>query len=301
MVPPAKGILAALWTPLDARGRVLRPALAAHLAFLRQRGVKGVLALGSTGEFPRFDLRQRSAVLEAVAEAAGPLPVVANVSAIRLDEVIALGQLARSLRLPGVALMAPYFYPLSQADLLEFFLRAAEGIGLPVCLYNFPELAGNRIALETVSAFADRAPLFALKQSGGEFAYHRPLIALGREKHFSVFSGADTRLPEVFALGAAGCIGGLANFVPELMVSIFQAAAKKRAGTAAAAAEQMKTVGRLVDQISFPLNIAAGLEARGLRPGAPKTVVSPTTAALYRKVAAELGALFDSLALSRSG
>jgi 4-hydroxy-tetrahydrodipicolinate synthase len=63
----------------------------------------------------------------------------------------------------------------------------------------------------------------------------------------------------------------------------------------------MKTVGRLVDQISFPLNIAAGLEARGLRPGAPKTVVSPTTAALYRKVAAELGALFDSLALSRSG
>ena len=83
--------------------------------------------------------------------------------------------------------------------MLEFFLRAAEAVDLPFCLYNFPELTGNRIGLETIAAFAERAPMAAIKQSGAEFAYHRPLIRLGHEKGFTVFSGADARLPEVFS------------------------------------------------------------------------------------------------------
>src|SRR5437763_14056073 len=104
--------------------------------------------------------------------------------------------------------------------MLAYFLHVADEVGLPVMLYNFPELTGKRIDLPTIAAFADRAPMCAIKQSGGEFAYHADLVALGREKHFAVMSGADTRLPEVFALGAAGCIGGLVNIVPELMITI---------------------------------------------------------------------------------
>ena len=68
-------------------------------------------------------------------------------------------------------------------------------------LYNFPELTGKRIDLPTIAAFADRAPMIGIKQSGGEFAYHQDLIALGREKGFAVMSGSDTRLPEVFQAG----------------------------------------------------------------------------------------------------
>jgi 4-hydroxy-tetrahydrodipicolinate synthase len=100
-------------------------------------------------------------------ELAALLPVIADISAIRLDEVIALGRFARRLGLPGVVLMAPHFYPMSQADLLEFFLRAADGVDLPICLYNFPELTSNRIGLETVAAFADRAAMAGIKQRRG--------------------------------------------------------------------------------------------------------------------------------------
>ena len=97
--------------------------------------------------------------------------------------------------------MPPSFYSVSDADQLAFFLHAADAAQLPVMLYNFPELTGNRIAMDTIAAFGDRAPMVAIKQSGREFEYHNELIALGREKGFVVFSGADTRLPEVFALG----------------------------------------------------------------------------------------------------
>ena len=43
----------------------------------------------------------------------------------------------------------------SQADVLAYFLYVADVVGLPVMLYNFPELAGKRIELETIAAFLE--------------------------------------------------------------------------------------------------------------------------------------------------
>lgn len=290
---PREGIFAALAIPTDAEGRVMRPALTEHLDWLRARGVHGVLALGSTGEFPYFTVKERKAILGVVAELAAPLPVIANISDIRPQAVAELGRFARRLELPGVAIVPPYFYPVSDADQLAFFEHVAEAAQLPVMLYNFPELTGNRIAIETVAAFAERQPMAAIKQSGGEFSYHEALIALGREKNFAVFSGADTRLPEAFGLGAAGCIGGLVNFVPEDMVTIFNLCRKGEPGDPEPPRARLSEVGQWLDRLTFPLNVAAGMEARGLHPGHPKAIVSPASAARYGEIVAGLRACFE--------
>jgi 4-hydroxy-tetrahydrodipicolinate synthase len=292
------GIYSAQWIPTDEHGRVQRESLAAHIDFERRAGISGLLALGSTGEFPFFTLAERRDVLTTVAELAAPLSVIANISDIRPRDAIELGLHAKSLGIATVALMPPMFYPVSPADLLEYFLHVADAVGLPVMLYNFPELAGKRIDLETVAAFADRAPMIAFKQSGGEFEYHRELIALGREKAFAVMSGADTRLPDAFALGASGAIGGLVNIVPELMVDLFRAHGRGESGHGRDAAASMKEIGRIMERLSFPLNVAAGLEARGFDPGAPKRVVSPESLALYGEIVSELKTLFDRLGLT---
>ncbi len=294
---PKKGVFAALWIPTDARGRLMKRALSAHLAFLRRSGVHGVLALGSTGEFIRMNLAQRHEVLETVAELAGTLTVLANITSIRLDEAVTLGKFARRLGLPGVALMPPIFFPVSQADMLEFFLRAADGVQLPFYLYNFPELTSNRIGLETIAQFADRAEMAGIKQSGGEFAYHRDLIALGERKKFAVFSGADTRLPEVFALGAAGCIGGLVNFVPEPMVNLYHVHREGAPGDGKRDAARMREIGPVVDRLLFPLSVATGMEARGFDPGAPKTVVSAESAKIYRGIVKDFCRMFKAWGL----
>jgi len=294
-----RGIYSAQWIPTDASGRVDRPSLAAHLDFERRAGVSGLLALGSTGEFPFFTVNERRAVLATLVELAAPLKVIANISEIRPRAAIELGKHAKELGLPSVALMPPMYYPMSQADILAYLLHVADSVGLPVMLYNFPELAGKRIELETIAALAEQAPMVAIKQSGGDLGYHRELIALGREKKFVVMSGADTRLPEVFALGAAGCIGGLVNIVPELMVQIDTVHRMREQGDATAAATTMQEIGRILDQLTFPLNVAAGLEASGYWPGAPKMVVSAESRALYDRIVAELAALFERLELPR--
>ena len=286
------GIYSAQWIPVDATGRIDRASLAAHIEFERQHDIAGLLALGSTGEFPHFSIDERKQVLAAVAELAAPLPVIANISDIRPRAAIELGRFAKSLGIPAVGLMPPPFYPMGQDDVLAFFLHVAEAVDVPVMLYNFPELTGKRIDLDTAAAFADRAPMAAIKQSGGEFAYHRDLVALGREKGFAVMSGADTRLPEVFALGGAGCIGGLVNIVPELMVEIHRACTSGRAAEITQTAARMVELGRVIDQLAFPPNVAAGLAARGFSPGASKSILSAQSQQLYAKIVAELSALF---------
>ena len=292
------GIFSAQWIPTDADGVVRRESLAAHLAFERGHGIKGVLALGSTGEFPHFTVPERKHVLATLAELAAPLALIANVTDIRPRAAIELGRQAKALGYSAIALMPPVFFPVSQADMLAYFLHVADAVDLPVMLYNFPELTGKRIDLATVAAFAKRAPMCAIKQSGGEFAYHRELIALGREKKFVVMSGADTRLPEVFKLGAAGCIGGLVNIVPELMVAIHAAGPGAATTEVKLAAARMKEVGAVVDRLTFPLNVGAGLEARGFDPGVPKTVVSAGSAKLYRGIVRDLRRMFKSWGLT---
>lgn len=274
-------------------GRVDRASLAAHLNFERRAGISGVLGLGSTGEFPHFTIDERKQVLALLTELAAPLPVIANVTDIRPKAAIELGRYAKTLGLPAIALMPPVFFPVSQADMLAYFLHVADNVGLPVMLYNFPELTGKRIDLPTIAAFAQRAPMAAIKQSGGEFDYHRDLIALGSEMNFMVMSGADTRLQEVFKLGGAGCIGGLVNLVPELMVTIDRVCRQGLAGDAKPAAAAMTELGGIIEQLTFPLNVAAGLEARGFNPGVPKTIVSPESREIYRKLVAELVAFFE--------
>ncbi len=296
--PLPQGIFSAQWIPTDAAGAVDRAALAAHIDFERRAGVRGILALGSTGEFPHFSPAERIQLLGTVAALASGLTLYANVTDIRPRAAIEVGRAAKSLGYAAIAIMPPMFYPVSQADILAHSLHIAEGVGLPVMLYNFPELCGKRLDLGTVAAFADRAPMVAIKQSGAEFAYHRELVALGREKNFAVMSGADTRLAEVFGLGAAGCIGGLVNLVPEFMVELHRVCALGQPGDVTAATARMKEVGRIIDQLAFPLNVGAGLEARGFRPGVPKNVVSPESRALYAKIVAELRAAFTAWGLA---
>lgn len=295
------GIFAAQWIPTDAAGRLERGKLEALLGFERRAGISGVLALGSTGEFLFFSPDERKAVITAVMECAAPLPVIVNISDVRPRVAIELGRFARHAGAAAVSLMAPMFYPVSQADMLAYFTRVADAVELPVMLYNFPELTGKKIAVETVAAFAERAAMCAIKQSGGEFDYHRELIALARQKHFVVMSGADTRLPEVFALGGAGCIGGLVNLVPELMVRIAQACRDGRRTEVSADAARMIEVGKIVDRLTFPLNVAAGIAARGFEPGEPKAIVSSESRALYDGIVAELRDKFAAWGLMGEG
>lgn len=298
MTLPREGVIAALWTPTDSDGRLLPGELKTNLAFLQRRGIHGLMVLGSTGEFLHVALPDRERFLELVCAQSGALPLMVNISHIRPAAVAELGRHARELGAASAALMAPWFYPLAQADLAEFFVRAGEAAGLPLFLYNFPERTGHRIGLETIAAVADRVRLAGVKQSGAEFDYHRDLVALGREKNFVVLTGGECRLAEAMPLGVSGCVSGLANAAPEMVLEIYQAAKAGDANRAGLATARVKRLVSVLAELEFPLDVAAAMEARGLPAGQPKQVVSAATRARYQRVVGHVRTLYAEWGLA---
>jgi dihydrodipicolinate synthase/N-acetylneuraminate lyase len=284
-----EGIFCALWTPTDDRGRILDSALRDNIEFLKKYPLRGLLVLGSTGQFPFLDIDCRRRMIETVASCAGNLELIVNVSDIRPQAVAELARVSKQTGASAISLLPPYFYPVAQEDLQEFFVRAAEPAQLPLFLYNFPERTGNRIDLETISAVADRVHLAGVKQSGQEFDYHKDLAQLGQQRGFVVLTGADTRLPEALPLGVSGCVSGLANAVPDLVLAAYSAA-RNGAGND----RRLIELSRLTQSLRFPLDVAAAMRARGLGIGAYKGTVSKATEELLEKASAEIRTLFSS-------
>src|SRR5262245_20701261 len=118
-----EGIYCALWTPTDQTGEILWSSLERHLGWVLNSGIRGIMALGSTGEFVHLTLDQRKEVLERVTRAAKELgrQVIANVSDVQIRNAVALASHAKSIGVDCVSVLPPWFFPAEQRDLAEFF------------------------------------------------------------------------------------------------------------------------------------------------------------------------------------
>ncbi len=289
-----EGIYCALWTPTDQNGNILWQVFEKHLAFVLGTPVKGIMALGSTGEFVHLTVTQRKQILERVTTEckARGRGVIANVSDIQVRNVIDLARHAKHAGVTCVSVLPPWYYALEQRDLAEFFIEVAFASEAPLALYNYPEVTGKKIELETIERVAKRVSLVAVKQSGADFGYHKDLLKLGKELGFVVMSGADTRLEDILELGCTGTVSGLANAIPDILCGIFE---NFRNGQRSP--KQTAFVSELLKRISpvlFPFNVKGAIAGRGFETGAPKMPVSSETRATYERVLEDVKTLYQS-------
>jgi 4-hydroxy-tetrahydrodipicolinate synthase len=276
-----QGVIPAVWTPTDGDGKLLKGALRKNIDAMVAAGADALLVLGSTGEFIHLSTEQRKEVLEAALEFAGKTPVLTNISHTNPRVAADLGRHAKASGAVGVSLLAPWFYPVSEDDLVAFFVAAGNAVELPLTIYNFREMTGKRLTPEIARRIGAEVKIGGWKQSAGEMEEHRGFVEVGKELGFNVVTGWDTHLVEAMALGAKGVVAGLANVVPELVVQIYKLTAAKKYEETREPARQMRKIGELISALEFPLNVAAAMEARGREVGAPKSVMSSQTRVRY--------------------
>src|SRR3954468_3936251 len=216
------GVIPAVWTPTDRDGKLLKDALRRNIEAMIAAGADSLLVLGSTGEFIHLTTEQRKEVLDAAIEFGGSTPILTNISHTNPRTVAELGRHAKASGAVAVSLLAPWFFPLNEDDLVAFFAAAGNAVDLPLTLYNFEAMTGKRLTPEIVRRIGAEAKIGGLKHSAGEMDEHRGFVEVGRELGFNVVTGWDTHMPEAMALGAKGVVAGLANVAPELVVKIFK-------------------------------------------------------------------------------
>ena len=260
------GVLVALASPLHEDGSVDEAAIGRLVDHVVAGGVHGVLALGSTGESASLDEPSRRKVLRAVVEAAnGRVPVLCGVAQSHLAATLAEVQAAKDLGAEAVLVAPPFYYPMSQPQLLDFFRQVAAGSPLPVMLYNIPQFTKVVAEAATVATLAREGTIRGIKDSSRDFEYFEGVCLATREMPaFRLFTGSDSMLLASLAMGGSGTICGAGNIAPEWVVRIYDAYVR---GDIPAAREAQDRLYRLVMAVRdgiFPSAIKAALQLMGI-------------------------------------
>jgi 4-hydroxy-tetrahydrodipicolinate synthase len=284
------GAWAPILTPFDRELHLDLGALRAHVAWLRARGIEGLVACGSNGEFASLSTTEKRRLLETLAEVRGELALVAGIAGTSFGEALELGEVARELGCDALLVLPP-LYPrkLEPEGLRGFFGRTLDHAGLPALLYHLPQ--GSGVSLEALlEAAADHPLAIGIKDSSGDPAA-LPRIR-ERFARARVFLGGDGRILEGLRADAVGSITAAANCVPELVRAIYDAF---RAGDLARAEREQERLARVRGAMEAHVLPAAAkvlLRARGLEVGGvrlPLLDLAPTAAAaLAAAVDAEL-------------
>jgi dihydrodipicolinate synthase/N-acetylneuraminate lyase len=142
-------------------------------------------------------------------------------------ETIAMAEFAARAGATAVVLAPPYYYPLSQADLIRWVTAIASECPLPIYLYNLPNPKHVRYTLDTLKICSEISGVIGFKDSSGDFAFLQATLALFREwPEFAIFVGPENLLTKSLLKGAHGGISGGANVFPGAYAALYEAFSK---------------------------------------------------------------------------
>ena len=217
-------IVPALLTPFDAAGAVDRDALRAHVGWLVDQGVDGIMPCGTTGETALLADDEVVEVVDAVvAGAGGRVPVIAHVGRPGTDATIELGRRALDVGAAAVSAVVPYYHPLEPAMIVAHYRAVMDGLGAErVLAYCIPSHGLNMLAPDDLGTLA-REGLAGFKDStmsaDDHDAYAAAVRASGRED-FVLLVGLGALRVRSLRAGSAGAVLGIANVHPDLCLRV---------------------------------------------------------------------------------
>jgi 4-hydroxy-tetrahydrodipicolinate synthase len=237
------GVYVPLLTAFTQDGRLDAGASAAHAEWVAARGVQGVVPFGSSGEGPSLSLDERLRLLDRLTAALPRTPVVATVTESSLDTALRTVAAYNDRALEAVMILPPYYFrPVTAAMMRAFLAPLIEASRHPVLLYHIPEF-GPAVPVE-VAAELD---VWGVKDSGGDLAYTREVLAVGR----NVMVGAEHTVVDAVLSGAGGTIAGFANVLPEHLIAAVT-------GTLAGAEDTARAA--LAEMLAFRADLMSRLE-----------------------------------------
>jgi len=290
------GIIPPLTTPFTETGAVYEKGLRNLVDFQAEGGSHGLFICGTYGSGPIMTLAERKRVHEIVIDQnQDRMTIVAHVGTTSTVQSVELAEHAEAAGADYAAAVSPYYHRHDERAVVEFFRALVAAVDIPVYVYNNPKASGVEIAPGFLRHLAD-VGVQGIKDSGFSYINFAHFILEMQDDYpdFRFVVGTEGIALPAFMAGAKGCVSGLANVWPELMVSLWDAYVAGDYETAAPL--QMKVVkARKLLHIPSSTNAACYtvLKARGVDAGVPKLPILPVTDAK----SAEMLATFTEMGL----
>lgn len=134
-----EGSFVALVTPFNENGSVDLGALRTLIAHQHAHGTRALLFMGSTGEPSLLSPEEKRAlIVESVKMRPRGMEFFYGCTAASAEQVIASVRFAKDNGADGAIIAAPAYLCASEADIEQFYLEVADGVDLPLGIYNNP-------------------------------------------------------------------------------------------------------------------------------------------------------------------
>jgi len=291
-----RGIIPAMVTPIDEKGRINESALRKLTNHLIDGGVHGLFPVGSQGEFFSLTFEQKKEVIRiTVDETHGRVPIYAGTGAVTTREAIETTKMARDLGVSAVSVLTPYFVTPNQKELIEHYVTIAKAVpDLPILLYSNPDRTQVPFPVATVLELAAVDNIVGIKDSSGDMSITGEYIRLTRGMNFHVLAGRDTLIYATLCYGGAGSICATANVDTRVPVEIYEAFIVGDHKRALDAQFRLAPLRIAFGLGTFPAVIKEALNMIGIEAGPairPVGPLTPENREKLRKVLADMGML----------
>lgn len=221
---PIVGSIVALVTPMHDNGDIDYPALRRLIDWHIAEGTDCIGVVGTTGESPTVTVEEHCEIIRvAVEHAAGRVPIMAGAGANSTHEAIELSRFAKKVGADCTLQVVPYYNKPSQDGIYRHFRAIAEGVDIPLVLYNVPGRTVADMLPDTVLKLAQVSGIVGIKEATGNIERAAWLIKHA-PKGFSIYSGDDGTAVALMLLGGHGNVSVTANVAPRLMHELCMAA-----------------------------------------------------------------------------
>ena len=233
-----QGVIPALVTPLHEDFTVDAEGMCRVVRRVVDGGCHGFVVLGTSGEFAAIADGQRAvAIRAAVKEAAGKVPVIVGAGQPCVSRTYEQARVASDLGADGLMVNPPFYFPMTQDEIVRYYEGVVAASPLPVLLYNIPTLTKVVTEPATLRRMRDVGVQGTKDSSGTVRNLLDYLGAVRDDPDFRVIVGTDLFLIHALDSGACATTGMGPNLAPQLDVTVYDA---WRAGNRAAAVEAQK-------------------------------------------------------------
>jgi 4-hydroxy-tetrahydrodipicolinate synthase len=254
------GVITAMATPFDPKGRVDEAAARALATHLVEHGSHGVVVAGSTGEAATLDDDEHIALLRAiVAEIGDGATVICGTGTNDTRHSIELTRAAAEAGAEAALVVTPYYNKPNFAGIRAHFEAIAAAVPeLPLIAYNIPSRVVVDVPPAQLAELARIDGVVAVKQANN--------AELGPIEGLDVLAGNDDAFLPTLEFGGAGGILVASHLAGDRMREMWDAA---RAGELARAREIDEGLREFYDVLGVttnPIPLKAALAMRGLIP-----------------------------------
>ncbi len=221
---PLKGIIPPMITPMTEKGDLDIEGLENLIEHLLAGGVHGIFLLGTNGEGPSLTYALRKELITKACKLInGRVPVLVGITDTSFEGSVDIANHSKDAGADAVVVAPPYYFPISQEEMVDYLEELIPALPLPVMMYNMPSCTKMHLSVETVRK-AKELGAIGLKDSSGDAFYLYSLIEEFKDSpEFSIIAGTELYLPETIIYGGHGAVAGGANFFPRLFVDLYDA------------------------------------------------------------------------------